>query len=101
MRVGASTRVGDFTMTKLALHGLRSAKDVQGLSVEDRSTYRRWARRCCAVYAIVLLALFAGFWVHDRSATTVAQQHQPTGIEAVGDLPTSQIPGGKSKRSYF
>ncbi|QPF88802.1 hypothetical protein [Bradyrhizobium commune] len=87
-------------MTKLALHGLRSLKDVQELSKEDRSTYRRWARRSFALYAIVLATLFAGFWVHDRSMTTVAQQ-QPAGIDAAGDLPTSSMPGGKSKRSVF
>jgi hypothetical protein len=86
-------------MTKLALHGLRSLKDVQDLSEEDRSTYRRWARRSCAVYAIVLAALFAGFWFHDRSMTTVAYQGHRVGIDATADLPTSQIPGGRSKRS--
>jgi ferric-dicitrate binding protein FerR (iron transport regulator) len=86
-------------MTKLALHGLRSLKDVQELSEEDRSTYRRWARRSCAVYAIVLAALFAGFWFHDRSMTTVAVQNHPTSIDSMGDMPTSQIPGGKSKRT--
>ena len=88
-------------MTRLALHGLRSLKDVQDLSEEDRSTYRRWARRSCAVYAIVFAVLFAGFWIHDRTVTTVADQNHPVSIDAVRDLPTSQIPGGKTKRSYF
>jgi hypothetical protein len=86
-------------MTKLALHGLRSLKDVNALNEEDRSTYRRWARSSCAVYAIVVAVLFAGFWIHDRSATTVAYQGHPAGVDAAGDLPTSQIPGGRSKRS--
>ncbi len=88
-------------MTKLSLHGLRSSKDVQDLSEEDRSTYRRWARRSCAVYAIVLAVLFAGFWMHDRNMTTVADQSHPVSVDAARDLPTSQIPGGKTKRSYF
>jgi len=88
-------------MTKLALHGLRSVKDVQDLSEEDRSTYRRWARRSCAVYAIVLAVLFAGFWIHDRNMTKVADQNHPVSIDAASDLPTSQSPGGRSRRSYF
>jgi hypothetical protein len=54
-------------MTKLPLHGLRSRQYVQDLSAEDRKTYRRWARGSCAVYAIVLAVLFAGFWLHDRT----------------------------------
>ena len=86
-------------MTKLALHGLRSSKDVQDLNEEDRATYRRWARRSFAVYAIVLAVLFAGFWIHDRNVTTVAYQGHPVGIDATADLPTSQISGGRSKRS--
>jgi ferric-dicitrate binding protein FerR (iron transport regulator) len=65
-------------MTKLALHGLRSRQDVQDLSAEDRKTYRRWARGSCAVYAIVLAALFAGFWLHDRTVM-VAQSVSETG----------------------
>ncbi|RXT41807.1 hypothetical protein [Bradyrhizobium betae] len=87
-------------MTKLALHGLRSATDVQELSEEDRATYRRWARRSYVAYAIVLAVLFVGFWIHDRSVT-VADQSHPVGIDAASDLPTSQIPGGKSKRRYL
>ena len=77
-------------MTRLSLHGLRSLKDVQDLNEEDRSTYRRWARRSCAVYAIVLTVLFAGFWIHDRSMTKVAVQNHPVGIDAARDLPTSR-----------
>jgi hypothetical protein len=84
-------------MTKLALHGLRSLKDVNALNEEDRSTYRRWARRSFAAYAIILAVLFAGFWVHDRNVTTVAYQGHPVGIDATADLPTSQISGGRSK----
>lgn len=56
-------------MTRLALHGLRSRRHVQELSGEDRKTYRRWARRACAVYAIVLSILFASFWIYDRNVT--------------------------------
>lgn len=81
-------------MTRLAHHGLRSSKDVQDLSEDDRSTYRRWARGSCAIYAIILVALFAGFWIHDRSTTMVAGRNHPVGIDAATDLPTSQIPGG-------
>ncbi|KJC51893.1 hypothetical protein [Bradyrhizobium sp. LTSP857] len=77
-------------MTRLSLHGLRSLKDVQDLNEEDRSTYRRWARRSCAVYAIVLAVLFAGFWIHDRSMTRVADQCHPVGIDAARDLPMSR-----------
>ena len=76
-------------MTKLALHGLRSLKDVNALNEEDRSTYRRWARRSFAAYAIILAVLFAGFWVHDRHVTVAAQSH-PVGIDAARDLPTSR-----------
>jgi hypothetical protein len=88
-------------MTKLALHGLRSVKDVQDLSAEDRSTYRRWARGSCAIYAITLGVLLTGLWIHDRNMTTVADQNHPLSIDATGDLPTSQISGGKSRRGYF
>ena len=77
-------------MTKLSLHGLRSLKDVQDLNEEDRSTYRRWARRSCAVYAIVVAVLFASFWIRDRSMTKVADQNHPVGIDEVRDLPTSR-----------
>jgi len=69
---------GGSAMTRLALHGLRSRQDVQDLSAEDRRTYRRWARRSCAVYAIVLVVLFAGFWLHDRTVM-VAQSVSETG----------------------
>lgn len=65
-------------MTRLALHGLRSRQDVQDLSAEDRRTHRRWARRSCVVYTIVLAVLFAGFWLHDRTVT-VAQSVSETG----------------------
>jgi type VI protein secretion system component VasF len=71
-------------MTKLALHGLRSRQDVQNLSEQDRTTYRRWARGSCAVYALVLAVLFAGFWIHDRDVT-VAQSVSEPGDAQSGD----------------
>jgi hypothetical protein len=70
--------LGGSAMTRLALHGLRSRQDVQDLSAEDRKTYRRWARGSCAVYAIALAVLFAGFWLHDRTVM-VAQSLSEAG----------------------
>lgn len=70
-------------MTKLALHGLRSRQDVQDLSAEDRKTYRRWARGSCAVYAIVLAVLFAGFWLHDRSVMVAQSGSEMGGLHSV------------------
>ncbi|MBK3663623.1 hypothetical protein JJE66_20665 [Bradyrhizobium diazoefficiens] len=65
-------------MTRLALHGLRSQRDMQELSAEDRTTYRRWARCSGAFYAIVLAVLFASFWIHDRNVTVAeaAKMHE-------------------------
>ncbi|MDN3273480.1 hypothetical protein QWJ07_04435 [Frankia sp. RB7] len=64
-------------MTRLALHGLRSRQDVQDLSAEDRTTYRRWARHSFAVYAIVIAVLFAGFWIHDRTVMVAQSVSKP------------------------
>ncbi|MET4390801.1 hypothetical protein ABIB73_006586 [Bradyrhizobium sp. F1.4.3] len=73
-------------MTKLAIHGLRSLKDVQDLSEDGRLTYRLGdGRRSCAVYANAWAApIVTGAAQGSRSQTVLRAGMPHTVIAEIG-----------------
>jgi Mn2+/Fe2+ NRAMP family transporter len=66
-------------MTRLSASGVRSPTRNRHLPNEDRLTYRRWARRVCAAYFAIIVALAISLAMHDRRSTQLVGQDQTVG----------------------
>ncbi len=66
-------------MTRLSAIGTRSPVRAHHLPEQDRSTYRRWARRTAVAYFIIIGLLAVGLSLHDRPAAQLASRDQGTG----------------------
>jgi hypothetical protein len=70
-------------MTRLSGSGVRSPMRVRHFPNEDRLTYLRWARRVCAAYFAIIVALVIGLLMHDRGSSQLASQDQT--VATVGE----------------
>ncbi|MHC2333867.1 hypothetical protein [Bradyrhizobium sp. USDA 4454] len=87
-------------MTRLLTHGTRSPFRADHLSREDRSTYRRWARRTYLAYLVLIVLLAAGLSLHDRQGAQPTSQDPAAQPETVMVGP-SHATGTGRKPSYF
>jgi hypothetical protein len=83
-------------MTRLSAVGARSPVREHHLSEEDRSTYRRWARRSYFAYFVIIALLAIGFSLHDRSDSQLASRDQIVGVGAA-TTSAPQVTGALSK----
>ena len=74
----------------------RSPVRAHHLSEEDRSIYRRWARRSTIAYFIIIAVLAVGLWLRDKADSQLASRDQTI---AAGMTRTAapQVTGGISK----
>jgi hypothetical protein len=63
-------------MSRLSASGVRSPMRARHFPNEDRLTYRRWARRVCAAYFAIIVALAIGLSMHDQRSSRLASQDQ-------------------------
>lgn len=84
-------------MTRLSAIGTRSPVRAHHLPEQDRSTYRRWARRTAIAYFIIIGLLAVGLSLHDRQAAQLASHDQGSGAgRATTAVPP--VTSGRSRR---